>query len=87
MSLCPLQGPSQQRPLPAPGLPEAAPISEHARGRPLGEQASAGLRGRWAAAFREPVTPVAIDATAKDTALDGNDLVTNKSSVTVHVSV
>ncbi|XP_053515141.1 CMRF35-like molecule 6 isoform X1 [Artibeus jamaicensis] len=45
------EGPAQQRPLPAPGLPEAAPVPEHAGGCPLGEQASAGLCNGWAASF------------------------------------
>lgn len=44
-SLCPRQVPSQQRPLPAPGLPGAASAPEHGQCRPLGEQASEEL---WA---------------------------------------
>ena len=44
-----MQVPAQQCPLPAPGHPEAAPVPEHARGHPLGEQASEGLCGRRAA--------------------------------------
>lgn len=31
---------AQQCPLPAPGLPEAAPVPGHGRGCPLGEQTS-----------------------------------------------
>ena len=39
-SPCLPQVPAQQYPLPAPGLPEAAPVPGHGRGCPLGEQTS-----------------------------------------------
>lgn len=45
VSLCPLQVLTQRRPLPAAGLPGAAPAPEHAQCCPLGEQASEEL---WA---------------------------------------
>ena len=55
LSLCSLQAPAGQRPLPAPGLPEGAPAPGHARCCPLGQQASEEL---WGEAPEKPVAPM-----------------------------